>query len=290
MAVEAPTRVRVVRHSSKRDRWELAFGRPDPRLCPYVIHYCAYDEETTTFRRRLEAPGLRAPLIFNFGPPIAVRTPTAGGEWQRHAEGFVAGLHDTYALVESSGRQSGFEVYLTPVGAGLVTGVPMRHLKGSVVALEDLFGLLGGLVREELMEAPSWEERFVIVDRFLLSRISEAEAPPPSLAWALSRLHSTRGAIDVGSLTDELGCSRRYLIGLFNDHVGLPPKLLARILRFEHALELAGGGGIGWAEIAQRCGYYDQAHMIGDFQQFTGHSPTTYVALKLPDGGGVIGD
>jgi AraC-like DNA-binding protein len=98
------------------------------------------------------------------------------------------------------------------------------------------------------------------------------------------------GAVEIGSLTAELGCSRRYLIGVFNDHVGLPPKLFSRILRFEHALELADGGGIGWAEIAQRCGYYDQAHMIGDFQQFTGHSPTAYAALKLPDDGGVAGD
>jgi AraC-like DNA-binding protein len=290
MALEAPTRLRVVRHSSDQDRWEMVFGSPDPRLRPYVIHYCGYDEETTSFSRRMEAPGLRAPLIFNLGPPIAVRTSATGGEWDRQREGFVAGLDDTYALVESSGRQSGIEAYLTPVGAGLVTGVPMRHLKGRVVGLDELFGALAGLVREQLLEAPGWEERFAIVDSFLLARIADAEPPPATLAWALSRLHATRGALEIGPLTDELGCSRRYLIGIFNDHVGLPPKLLARILRFEHALELADGGGIGWAEIAQRCGYYDQAHMIGDFQQFTGHSPTAYVALKLPDGGGVIGD
>lgn len=289
MAVEAPTRLRVVRHASEHDRWELVFGSPDPRLRPYVVHYCGYDEETSTFRRRIEAPAPRVPLIFNFGPPIRVRA-GAGGDWQRHPQGFVAGLDGTYALVESSGSQSGVEVYLTPVGAGLVTGVPMRRLKGRVVSLDELFGTLGGLVREELLEAPGWEERFAIVDRFLLARLFEAEPPPASLAWALSRLHTTRGAIEIGSLTDELRCSRRYLIGLFNDRVGLPPKLFARILRFEHSLELADGGGIGWAEIAQRCGYYDQAHMVNDFQQFTGHSPTAYAALKLPDGGGVIDD
>jgi AraC-like DNA-binding protein len=288
MAVEVPTRLRVVRHASEQDRWELVFGAPDPRLRPYVVHYCGYDEETSTFRRRLEVPAPRAPLIFNFGPPIAVSTPAAEKEW--HADGFVGGLDDTYALVESSGSQRGVEVYLTPVGAGLVTGVPMRHLKGTVVPLDDLFGPMGPLVREELLEAPGWEERFAIVDRFLLARLSDAEAPPPSLDWALSRLHSTRGAVEIGSLTETLGCSRRHLIGLFNDHVGLPPKLFARILRFQHALELADAGGVGWAEIAQRCGYYDQAHMIGDFHQFTGHSPTAYTAPKLPDGGGVVGD
>jgi AraC-like DNA-binding protein len=289
MTVAAPTPLRVVRHESESDRWEMVFGAPDPRLRPYVIHYCGYDEQTASFQRRIEAPAPRAPMIFNFGPPISVREPTAGGGWETPGGGFVAGLHDTYALVESTGSQSGLEVYLTPVGAALVTGVPMRHLRGLIVSLDDLFGTSAELVREEMVEAPDWQERFAIVDRFLLGRVSDAESPPASLSWALSRLHATRGAVEIGSLTAELGCSRRYLIRLFNDHVGLPPKLFARILRFEHALELA-DGSIGWAEIAYRCGYYDQAHMINDFQQFTGHSPTGYRALKLPDGGGVVGD
>jgi AraC-like DNA-binding protein len=268
----------------------MVYGPPDPRLRPYVIHYCGYAEETASFTRRIEAAGLRTPLIFNFGPPVSVRTSATGGEWVRHPDGFIGGLSDSYALVESTGSQSGLEVYLTPVGTGLVTGMPMRHLRGRVVALEDLFGPLAGLVREQLLEAHGWEQRFAIVDEFLLARLTGAEPPPPSLAWALARLHGTRGAIEIGALTAELGCSRRYLIAQFNDHVGLPPKLLARILRFEHALELADGGRFSWGEIAQRSGYYDQAHMIGDFQQFTGRSPTEYARLKLPDGGGVIGD
>jgi AraC-like DNA-binding protein len=291
MAVQAPSRLRVIRHESEADRWEFVFGDPDPRLHPYVIHYCGYDEETSTFTRRLEVPGSRAPLIFNFGPPIAVRTTVEDGDWRLLDEGFIGGLHDTYALVETGGRQSGAEVYLTPVGAGLVSGIPMRHLRGQALTLEECFGAVGGLVREQLLEAAGWEERFAIIDAFLLARVAASEPPPPSLVWALSRLHATRGALDIGSLTEALGCSRRYLIGLFNDHVGLPPKLYARILRFGHALELAGAGsGIGWAEVAQRCGYYDQAHMVRDFQQFTGHSPTAYQRLKLPDSGGVIGD
>jgi AraC-like DNA-binding protein len=291
MAVQAPARLRVISHESEHDRWQLVFGDPDPRLRPYVVHYCAYDEETTTFTRRIEAPDLRAPLIFNFGPPIAVGTPAQGGDWRLMDEGFVAGLHDTHALVETCGSQSGVEIYLTPVGAGLVMGMPMRHIRGQLLTLEECFGAVGSLTREHLLEASSWEERFAIVDSFLLARVAAAEPPPPSLAWALSRLHETRGAVDIGSLTDALGCSRRYLIGLFNDHVGLPPKLYARVLRFRHALELAeAGGAIGWAEIAQRCDYYDQAHMVRDFQQFTGHSPAAYQRLMLPDSGGVVGD
>jgi AraC-like DNA-binding protein len=291
MAVKAPSGLRVIRHESEHDRWKQVFGNPDPRLQPYVVHYCGYEEVTSSFTRRLEAPGLHAPLIFNFGPPLAVNAPQDGGEWYLLDEGLVAGMHDTYALVETGGSQSGVEVYLTPVGAGLVVGMPMRHLKGRVVTLEDCFGAVGGLIREQLFEAPSWEERFAIVDSFLLARVSEAELPPPSLTWAVSRLHATGGALGIGSLTDALGCSRRYLIGLFNDHVGLPPKVFARVLRFRRALQLADAdGGLDWAEIAHHTGYYDQAHMVRDFQQFTGRSPTAYRRLTLPDGGGVVGD
>ena len=46
----------------------------------------------------------------------------------------------------------------------------------------------------------------------------------------------------------------------------------------------------GWAEIAQACGYYDQAHMIRDFNQFAGSPPSEFARRRLPDGGGVIGD
>jgi AraC-like DNA-binding protein len=291
MAVQAPSRLRVIRHESDADRWERVLGDPDPRLRPYVVHYCGYEEVTSTFTRRLEAPAPYAPLIFNFGPPLGVSAPRDGVDWQLLHDGLMAGMHDTYALVDSGGSQSGLEVYLTPVGAGLVVGMPMRLLKGKVVTLEECFGAIGGLIREQLFEATSWEERFMIVDSFLLARVAEAEPPPPSLTWAVSRLDATGGALDIGSLTEALGCSRRYLIGLFNDHVGLPPKVFARVLRFRRALELADGdGGLDWAEIAHRTGYYDQAHMVRDFQQFTGHPPTAYQRLVLPDSGGVVGD
>jgi hypothetical protein len=81
-------------------------------------------------------------------------------------------------LVESAGSQRGLQVYLTPVGAGLVAGVPMRELRGRVVALDALFGPRIGLVHERLLEAPDWNERFWIVDRFLLARLGGAEKPP----------------------------------------------------------------------------------------------------------------
>lgn len=268
----------------------MVFGEPDPRLLRFVLRYCGYEEVTSSFAHRLEPPGVQVPMIINFGPALAVRTP-GDGVWRDHEQGFIAGLHDTYALTNSGGAQAGVEVNLTPIGARLLLGLPMRDLRGHVVTLEAAFGAHGPRLRDRLLEASGWEERFAIIDDFLLTGIADREPPPASLTRALARLYADRGALDIGSLTAELGCSRRYLIALFNEHVGVPPKLFARILRFERALELAETRAAGgWTQIAHSCGYYDQAHMIRDFHQFTGHSPNGYESLKLPDGGGITTD
>ena len=203
--------LRVVRHETDADRWEMVFGEPDPRLRRHALSYCGYWEVTSSFARRLEPAGLRVPIIINLGPELKVRAPGADA-WQTHRQGFIAGLHNTYALTDSGGEQAGVEVNLSPVGARLVLGLPMRDLRGQVVTLEDAFATAGPRLREQLLDAAGWEERFAIVDEFLLARIAGGQAPPASLSRALERLHASHGAIDIGSLTAELGCSRRYLI------------------------------------------------------------------------------
>ena len=86
----------------------------------------------------------------------------------------------------------------------------------------------------------------------------------------------------MGALCEELGWSRRRLVARFREEIGLPPKAVARLFRFEHALELADGGA-GWAEVAVAAGYYDQAHLINEFRSITGITPRQYVT-NLQDG------
>jgi AraC-like DNA-binding protein len=285
-----PQPSRVFRHESEADRWEMVQAAPDPRLADHVLCYCSYEEHTTSFVRRRELPSARVVVIVNLGEPIRVFAPGQAG-WSEQAVGFVAGLHDTYALTETGGTQAGMQIDLTPVGAHLLLGLPMDELAQRVVTLEELFGADGLLLREALADAPGWLERFALVDGFLLDLLDDARSPVPSVTRALHRLRESGGTVPVGAVAAEIGCSSRHLISRFREQVGVTPKLLARILRFERVVALLDARtSMGWAEIAQSCGYYDQAHMIRDFNQFAGGPPSEFARRRLPDGGGVIGD
>ncbi len=99
---------------------------------------------------------------------------------------------------------------------------------------------------------------------------------------------ATDGSAPIAGLAAEAGWSRRHLTSRFRTEIGLTPKTVARILRFERVTRtLKADGGHGLADLAYACGYADQAHLNRDFRAFAGTTPTDYVARLLPGGAGV---
>src|SRR5262249_42838854 len=94
------------------------------------------------------------------------------------------------------------------------------------------------------------------------------------------------GRAPIGELAEELGWSHRRLIARFRDHIGLTPKTLARVIRFDRAVRrLHASQPENLAELAFDCGYFDQAHLNRDFREFAGTSPTAFIAARLDSGG-----
>ncbi len=193
----------------------------------------------------------------------------------------MAGLDDACAVIEHNGEMLGVQVDLSPLATRMIFGVPMCSLAREVVALEDLLGPEGPLLEERLMEVGTWGERFDLVEAMLAARLQAAEPPPPDVDWAWRRLVAGGGRLRVADLATELGCSRKHLAARFREHVGLPPKLVARMLRFRRASDLLGASGTSLAELAAVCGYYDQAHLDRDFRDFAGTTPTAYASERV---------
>ena len=279
---------RTLRHASQLGSWEMVSAAPFAALRGLVTRYCGYVEEAPVPRRRVEVPSSQTTIILSLGPTIDVGYPQRGTGPVRHTC-FVAPLHDTWAQTSFTGRQEGVEINVSPLALHMLLGVPMHEIANHVVDLFDLVGREAELLVERLAGLPRWEPRFALLDAVLARWLLAAAPPSPSVAWALGRLQATGGAVPVSALAQELGCSRRHLVAGFREAVGLPPKRLARILRFERVVALLdrdGGGSLG--EIAAACGYYDQPHLNRDFRDFAGTSPGEWLARRLPGGAGTV--
>jgi AraC-like DNA-binding protein len=222
---------------------------------------------------RRELPGGRIVLVISFGPALEVDGSSYGS--------FVAGLYDQAAITEHAGESTGVQAYLTPLGAERLFRMPMGELANRGADLADLLPGAGELA-ERLYEAPGWPARLALLEAFIVRRIEEAPPLPREIEWSWQRLLASDGAVPVASLAEEVGWSRRHLAARFREHVGLPPKALARILRFERAAERLRRGA-DLADAALDSGYYDQAHFNRDFKAFAGVTPTEYRVTSVQD-------
>ena len=272
----------TARHESPELSWEMVTRDAAPRLRGLVRNYTGYVERSVAPLCRREVPSADVTLILS--PETDLRLP--GG---RHRS-FVAALHDSHTLVEHDGRQEGIEVRLTPLGARALFGLPMHELTNRVVDLDALIGRRGDELIERLWETGSWKRRFAVLDEAIAARFERAPRPESELAWAWGRMRASAGRASVSGLAGELGWSHRRLIARFREGIGLAPKTMGRVLRFERASRLLQQvEEPRLAEVALDCGYYDQAHLNRDFRQFAGTTPGGYLARRLPPGGGVEG-
>jgi AraC-like DNA-binding protein len=230
--------------------------------------------------RRREGPGVDVIVLLSFGFDWRIGAATNPSHpWERHTS-FVAGLHEGCVLTEHDGRSYGMQVSLTPPGAYALLGFPMHELAGRTVALDAVLGKRWERLPEQLAELDDWTERFELLDATLACRLENPRPASPGVLWAWRRLSQTDGHVPIGELARELGWSRKRLAARFREEVGLPPKSLARLLRFERAKALLGDDRPSLTQLALECGYYDQSHLSNEFRRIAGTTPAAYAASR----------
>lgn len=245
---------------------------PADDLAGLVLGYSGYDEvEALNLAHRMPASTF-VPVIINFGPPFLIHP---GGRPQEEAgrTTFAAGLIDRYTVVRSHGRSACMQVDFTPFGARAFLGLPMNEIADQVVDLRDLLGRAADDLTERLWLAPAWQDRFLLLDRFVRARLARGPAvsAPVRLAWHM--LARSRGTVRIADVAAALDWSRKHLAQRFAAEIGHRPKAVARIMRVNHALHLGLSPAPDWADIALRAGYSDQAHLIREFRDMVGHTP-----------------
>ena len=273
--------------SASDGAWLLASRRANPAVARYVRDYHGYEEFRASLVRRRELPHGGVVLVINFGAEWRVTDP-------RHAapavsyDSFVAGVDDFASLVDCGGRAFCLQVNFTPIGARRFFGLPMHELTRRVVPLGDIIGDDADRLADRLFQAPDWSGRFDIVEDAILARLACSPLVDAGIRWAWDRLGRNGGRCSIAGLAQELDCSRKHLIARFRDQIGLPPKSVAGIMRFNRALRLIGPAAQpDLALIAAEAGYFDQPHFNRDFLALSGITPGEFLRARLRDGDGI---
>ncbi|MGY0006658.1 helix-turn-helix domain-containing protein [Micromonospora sp. I033] len=273
---------------------EAVLGLPDPRIRPYVDRYLGYREHAAGPLVRREVASAFVVLILGWGAPLDVTDPRAADRGASDTSAFLAGPFDGWCTTRTAGEGVGVQVVLTAPAARRLLGLPLGEVANRAVPVDRLGGWLARL-RDELAGLPDWAGRFARLDAALAARLAVTGPVDPHLRHAWRLLDGSGGGLGVGALAEEVGWSRRHLAVRFRREFGLPPKTVARLLRFQRAYAMVGRGplsapvggadpapgpgGDGWADLAVRFGYYDQPHLIREFREFAGATPA---ALARP--------
>jgi len=129
-----------------------------------------------------------------------------------------------------------------------------------------------------LGETSSFQQRVVIVEEFLLG-CTICKAPHDRIAIAASYLFRQHGSVRISTLDRRDSLSLRQFERLFHRETGVSPKAFARVARFQAAIDAKlARPRRTWLDIAHSFGYYDQMHMVHDFENLGRNSPARLIA------------
>jgi AraC-like DNA-binding protein len=274
----------ISEHQSEAGCWRAASLSPRESVAPFVNAFHAYEERGTAIRRRRELPDGYAVLIFNLGNELRVEPSRSARRSFGEGQSFFSGASSSYVVTETDGAQTGGQIKFSLLGARLFLGRPLGEFGDALIDAPDAFGRAASDLGVRLAEARSQKERLKLLAQSVEVRLSLNSALAPRLAFAFGRL--ARADVRIADLARDVGMSRERFSKAFHREFGLSPKIFARVRRFSRARSLRERKpALGGAALAAECGYVDQAHMVHDFQEFAGASPSDLRRRELPGGG-----
>ncbi len=207
-------------------------------------------------------------LIFGFQQ-------SPGPVWLTAPRLAAVGPMKRFILVDLAPGAVSLGVRLRPGWAHALLGVSPRELCGLNVSVTDCAPALTAL-QHRLESCGSAAQAMALLQDTIERRWAAfREAASPRALLALKQLQATAGQVRMGALARSLGVSERTLHRDILDAAGTPPKLLARVLRFQRAVSrLREGGAVDLSTLALDCGYADQAHLSREVRELAGLSPT----------------
>lgn len=240
---------------------------PADLLRPYVRYFAVSEQEPENEYQVFPVPGLVIGFQYR-GHLYAVHD----GAGQPLAPSGVTGVSDSLKVFRNASNTGTVLVYFTETGFARFTDRPVHELSGLSVPLDDIFERSRvAALEEQLMPAQTDRERISLVETFLLSQLQDGREDR-LVAEAVRLIRESSGNIRIGALREQLFISASPFEKRFRQVVGTGAKKFASIVRFQAVWrDLETGRTSG--DLCYEHDFFDQAHFIKVFRQFTGGTP-----------------
>jgi len=250
---------------------------PAPPLSEFVDYFWLFDGGQTPRKERIVPSGTSELVINLRDDEIRIHHP-AHSRHRQLSGAVLSGPYSSILVVDAMQHESMLGVHFKPGGAYPFLGALASELTDAHADLADLWGRSALELRERLCVVSTHRDRFQIMEAFLRDRLRRCRKGHHGVTIALNVFGPNGTGASVRDVAREVGICQRRFSKVFAAQVGLTPKVFCRILRFQRVRTLADQiEKPDWAQIASICGYFDQSHLINDFLEFSGFSPTAYL-------------
>jgi AraC-like DNA-binding protein len=213
-------------------------------------------------------------IEFMFGTPYQVRRLDRGGIRNAYSIAVIGAQTFRRAELLMQGRVDAFTIVFQPGGIFGLLSVPAEKLTDDDFDGEAVLGRKFGELERRMGDVSLFADRVRIANKYLSARLPMHQSLS-GIARIAAEMLKNAGCVRVPDLADAAGLGIRQFERRFRYEIGIPPKLYARIVRFEAALGCrAAAPARQWTDIAHALGYHDQMHMVHDFNRLSGDSPT----------------
>ncbi|KMQ65143.1 AraC family transcriptional regulator [Chryseobacterium angstadtii] len=184
-------------------------------------------------------------------------------------------------VIEPTGITGIFSVRFQYEGFVPFATIPIKEMDDKAVSLDQLFGEDGIQLEKEVLECRTAEEKIKTVEDFLRKKLDD-KAIDRVVQSTIDTILTAGGQIPINELSRQTNINRRQLERKFSSAVGLSPKQLSKTIRLQAALKLLLNNEFtSFTDLAHETAYYDQAHFIKDFKDFTGLTPKEFYGENL---------
>jgi AraC-like DNA-binding protein len=254
---------------------------PNKGLAEFVKCYWTLEsaKEDTPIKNTIVPDGTMK-LIFHYGDTY--KHHPENSEPTLLPKCFLIGQLTRPYIVEPLGITGSFVVRFQPNGFLPFTTIPIKEMENTAVPLDKLFGKEGKEMGERILNARSTAERIEIVETFLFNRLIDKQTIDNIVKSTIDTILNANGQFSVNELSKQKNVNRRQLTRKFSAAIGLSPKQLSKTIRIQTTLKtLLTKEVTSLTDLAYENEYFDQAHFIKDFKEFTGLTPKEFYGDQL---------